>query len=60
MMFRHLTNTLALAVVASIVFMFWSIKYHMVARHYWKSVFLETLCQIRCERNQLFCAFVKL
>ena len=59
MMFRHFTNTLALAVVASIVFMFWSIKYHKVARH-WKSVFLETLCQIRCERNQLFCAFVKL
>jgi len=27
---RHLTNTLALAVVASIVFMFWSIKYHKV------------------------------
>ena len=33
MMFRHFTNTLAFAVVASFVFMLWSIKYHKVARH---------------------------
>ena len=28
--FRHFTNTLAFAVVASIIFMLWSIKYHKV------------------------------
>ena len=48
MMFRHFTNTLAFAVVASIVFMLWSIKYHKVARL--ESLFFsETLCQIQCD-----------
>ena len=42
MIFRHFTNTLAFAVVASIVFMLWSIKYHKVTR-YWESEVSDTI-----------------
>ena len=42
MIFRHFTNTLAFAVVASIVFMLWSIKYHKVTR-YWESNVSDTI-----------------
>lgn len=42
-LYKHFTNTLAFAVVASIVFMLWSIKYHKVVDclTQWKDLWLD-------------------